>query len=317
MILRINPNIEIVFFMEKEDVTLRKYLENIGVLKIFVDNTNTLEDIIKSIEYENIETANLSIEIEKLKQIIKENGYVKEEEKDDKPKNPKKGVKNKVIAIAGNYGSGKSLVTSILGKTFKKYNVNTIIVDFDIINSSINMLFKVPKYNSEYKVITEPEQCIRKISDNLDVFCGIDLLFDETNKIDYEKVKNLMELLKSKYDLILVDTSSETTLKYIKTVLLNVDKIIFLIEPSLLEIKKAENLLEIYIEDWEIPVNKFKIILNKVNINSIDEEIIKNMFNKIEIVGKLSFSSHYTAFSNDVRKECLMYNKYMKILEKI
>jgi Flp pilus assembly CpaE family ATPase len=115
----------------------------------------------------------------------------------------------------------------------------------------------------------------------------------------------------------LVDTSSETTLKYIKTVLLNVDKIIFLIEPSLLEIKKAENLLEIYIEDWEIPVNKFKIILNKVNINSIDEEIIKNMFNKIEIVGKLSFSSHYTAFSNDVRKECLMYNKYMKILEKI
>jgi CO dehydrogenase nickel-insertion accessory protein CooC1 len=308
--------------MEKENNNLRKFLENIGIFKIFVDNVNTISEIIKSIEYENIEineNANLSLEIEKLKQIIKENAYPKQENETNKEikVDASKNFKNKVIAIAGNYGSGKSLVTTILGKTFKKYNISTIIVDFDIINSSINMLFRVPKYNNDYNVITNPEQCIRKISNKLDVFCGIDLLFNEENKIDYEKVKNLFEFLKIKYDLILIDTSSETTLKYIKTVLLNVDKIIFLLEPSILEIKKAENLLEIYIEDWGIPINKFKILLNKVNSNSIDEDILKNIFNKIEFIGKLSFSSHYTAFSNNVRKEILNYNKYMKILNKI
>jgi cellulose biosynthesis protein BcsQ len=304
--------------MEKENLELKTYLENLGVSKILYNNTINLNEILKSITYENSETANLSLEIEKLKQIIEENGYVKNDKiKAVKEKDIKIDKLKKVIAITGNYGSGKSLVSVILGKTLKKYNINTIIVDFDIINSSINMLFRVPKYTLEYKTITDPNQCIRKISTNLDVFCGIDLLFNEENKIDYEKVRNLFENLKNKYDLVLVDTSSETNLKYIKTVLLNVDKIIFLIEPSMLEIKKSQNLLEIYIENWEIPINKFKIILNKVNNNSIDEEILKNIFNKIDIVGRLSFSSNYTAFSNDVSKGNLMYNKYMKMLNKI
>lgn len=313
MISKINQYIEIIFFMEKEDNSLRKFLEKFGVTKIFIDNTNSLEEIIQIIEKntqpQTIEN-NLSLEIEKLKQIIENNQYYQNSlnnQKDNKlgknnPKNLKKEFENKIIAVAGSYGSGKSLITAQLGKAAKQQNIHTLIVDFDIINNSINMLFKVPKYNNEYKTENYPDQCIRKVDKYLDIFCGIDLLFNEDNKISYEKVKELFENLRSKYDLILVDTSSETTLKYVKTVLLNCDKIIFLIEPNLLDIKKAENLLEIYIEDWEIPLGKFNIILNKVNSASIDDEILMNIFGKIKIIGKLNFSTSYMVFVNDTPK---------------
>ena len=307
MILKINQYIEIIFFMEEENGSLRRFLERVGVSKIFIDNSNTIEEIIIAIGDEK--NNNISLEIEKLKLAIEEN-----KEKQIKTKKFKKTVTSKVVAIAGNYGSGKSLITTQLGKCARMQKLHTIIIDFDIINSSINILFKIPKYNSNYKVITNPIQCIHKIDNYLDVFCGIDLLFNEGNKISYEKVKSLFENLKERYDLILVDTSSETTLKYMKTIFLNCDKILFLIEPNILDIKKSENLIEVYLEDWEIPISKFNIILNKVNSASIDTEILRHLFEKIRIIGKLNFSTSYMGLANDIKIGNIILNKYKKIL---
>lgn len=288
--------------MEKEDFSLRKFLEKQGISKIFIDNTISLDEIIKGIK-DDKNNDNLALEIEKLKQIIEEKKYYKVDKKEKyKSRKIKKESENKVIAMAGNYGSGKSLITAELGKAGEQLKYHTIIVDFDIINNSINMLFKIPKYNLEQNRITDFKQCIHKVSEYLDIFCGVDLLFNETNKISYEKVKNLFEDLKNKYDLILVDTSSETALKYVKTILLNSDKILFLIEPNLLDIKKSERLLEVYIEDWEIPINKFNIVLNKANSASIDDGILVNIFEKIKVIAKINFSTVYTVFANDFQK---------------
>ena len=102
-----------------------------------------------------------------------------------------------------------------------------------------------------------------------------------------------------------------------KVVLANVDKVIFLLEPNLLEIKKAEGLLEIYIEDWEIHPKKIEILLNKVNINSVDQEIVKEIFGSFKIIGKINFSFKFTELANNVREGDLGLNKYVKILEKI
>ena len=149
------------------------------------------------------------------------------------------------------------------------------------------------------------------------MFCGIDALFTEENKISFEKVEKLISDLKDVYDLILIDTSSETTLKFMKVVLANVDKIVFLLEPNLLEIKKAENLLEIYIEDWEINPKKIEILLNKVNVNSVDQDVVKEIFGSFKIVGKINFSIKFTEFANNIREGDLGLNKYIKILEKV
>ena len=306
-ILEINKELEIVFFMEDDNLRLRNFLEKKGITKIFLDGEYGINEIIQKI-LKNNNSNNLNIEIEKLREIINN-------QKIDIEENNKKFKDCKVIAISGCYGSGKSLTTSLLGEAAKKIKLKTIIIDFDIINNSINTIFKIKKYNY-YENTSKIENFITHVSNNLDIFCGIDLLFNEKNKISYEKVEDLISELKDIYDLILIDTSSETALKFIKIVLANVDKIIFLVEPNLLEIKKAENLLEIYIEDWEVYPNKIQILFNKVNNNSIDEEILKEIFGKFKILGKIKVSNKFTDVANSMKAENLL-SKYMKILTKL
>lgn len=302
-VFEINKEIEIIFFLENENSPIRKFLERKGITKIY-DMADYNEEDIKNYILEEKMQPNINTEIEELKKLIhREKG--------------KNFLKNpKVIAISGNYGSGKSLITSLLGKSAKKSGIKTIIVDFDIINNSINTIFRIKKYK-EYENRRDVECFITHISTNLDVFCGIDALFTEENKISFDKVEELMMKLKDKYDLILIDTSSETSLKFMKVVLANVDKIIFILEPNLLEIKKAESLLEIYVEDWEIYYKKIEILLNKVNTNSVDLDIVKEIFGKFKIIGKINFSFKFTELANDIREGDLGLNRYIKILEKI
>lgn len=301
-ILEINKEIEIIVFMENEDWKLKSFLEKKGIYKIFIDGQYGINEIINKIL--SSEGKSYNIEIEKLKEMINSN------------KNKNVFKTTKVIAISGNYGSGKSIITSLFGEAGKKLKMKTIIIDFDIINNSINTIFRIKKPNG-FENNDKIENFITHISNNLDVFCGINSLFTENNKISYEKVENLISDLKNMYDLILIDTSSETILKFIKIVLANVDKIVFLVEPNLLEIKKAENLLEIYVEDWEVHPKKIEILFNKVNSSSVDEEILKEIFGRFEIIGKIKNSKKFTDIANDIRSDNFILDKYMKILEKI
>ncbi len=286
--------------MEEENLRLRNLLEKKGISKIYTDGEYSLNEVVQKI-LRNETVDNYNIEAEKLRNLIS---------LEQKNKNFKS---SKVIAVSGCYGSGKSLTTSLLGEAARKNQIKTVIVDFDIINNSINTIFKIRKFNS----YEQNENFITHISNNLDVFTGIDVLFNERNKINYEKVENLISELRESYDLILIDTSSETVLKFIKVVLANVDKVIFLVEPNLLEIRKAENLLEIYVEDWEVHPKKIEILFNKVNSSSIDEEILKEIFGKFKIIGKIKLSDKFTDIANNIKSENLLINKYIKILSQL
>ncbi len=292
MIYKINEKIEIIVLIEKEDYRIRKSLEKIGVLKIFIESSFNVKKLANKNDKDMMFVQ--SQPINKEKNLYKKKIHI-----------------DKAIAIAGNYGSGKSVITAMLGKAAKNMNIKTIIIDFDILNNSINTLFRVPKC---VEASTKVSDYINTIANNLDVFCGIDMMFTEDNKISYEKVRDLIDELKNIYDLILIDTSSETTLKYIKVVIANCDKILFLIEPNLLEMKKAQRLLEVYIEDWEVPIDKISILLNKTNHNSIDKEIVKGIFNKFKIVGNIHFSNFYTSIANSIKVGPLTLKKYIAII---
>ena len=85
----------------------------------------------------------------------------------------------------------------------------------------------------------------------------------------------------------------------------------------MLEIKKAEKLLEIYIEDWGVSTNKFDIVLNKVTAGSIDDTILNNIFNNFKIIEKIDFSNKYTVLANDIKSINFGLNKYVKILNNL
>ena len=164
------------------------------------------------------------------------------------------------------------------------------------------------------------EELIIKINSKIDLIAEISLLFDGKYQISKVKIKSILSKLKEKYTTIIIDTSSECFLDYTKEIMKNSNINIFMVEPNLLEIKKAKNLLNIYINEWGIPQYNFQIVFNKYNENSIDSSILKNIFSGFTILGKLSHNSEYNLLINkndkgNLRKK--LQKEYMNTFQKL
>ena len=317
-IKKIIPSIEIILFLEKENEELKNFLISKGIFKIYLNNELSMEEIINIIDNLNINSnEDIREEIKILKEMIsKENNNKLEKKQKIKEKINKKNnnqnINGKIISISGLYGSGKSIISAILGVYFKSKRIKTLIIDFDIFNNSISTIFgvkKVPKNINKENIVFE--SLIIRRNKYLDLVCGIEFFFNNDNKIDDYKLKELFNKIKNKYDLIIIDTSSETYFKYSKLILNNSDKIIFLMGSNAVEIKKAKDLLKIYIEDWLIQKQKINILFNKININFVKNIIIKNIFNEIKIIGKIKFNNNYNLLINKNMNE-IFFSKNIK-----
>lgn len=313
-IKKIIPSIEIILFLEKENEELKNFLISKGIFKIYLNNELSMEEIINIIDNLNINSnEDIREEIKILKEMIsKENNNKLEKKQKINKKNNNQNINGKIISISGLYGSGKSIISAILGVYFKSKRIKTLIIDFDIFNNSISTIFgvkKVPKNINKENIVFE--SLIIKRNKYLDLVCGIEFLFNNDNKIDDYKLKELFNKIKNKYDLIIIDTSSETYFKYSKLILNNSDKIIFLMGSNAVEIKKAKDLLRIYIEDWLIQKQKINILFNKININFVKNIIIKNIFNEIKIIGKIKFNNNYNLLINKNMNE-IFFSKNIK-----
>jgi len=313
-------------------------------------------NILKNNKEKNIENNSAKDELEKLKKILSENNIeinlenknpIKINNKkyllkiiDEKIKennllqkiNYSKNNKNlinekcKIISILGIGGVGKSIITIGLAKTLKKENKKVLIIDFDILNNSLHTILGVNKYPEKIKEKIKKNNLIKskiqmenlkiKINKNLDLISGINLLFDSKYKISSEKVKFILKELQENYNYIIIDNTSECFFDYTKNIILNCDYSILILEPNILEIQKAKKLLNIYTEKWKIEKDKIKIIMNKYNKNSIDENIIKDIFSKYKILGKIDYSEIYNILI-EKRFDENIFNKIMNSYKKI
>ena len=240
-----------------------------------------------------------------------------------------KNQRKEIVCVSGTSGVGKSIFSINLAKSFMQEENKILIIDFDILNNSLHTILGIKKYPEKIKnkiknnnLLDEIkiEDLIIKINNKLDLISGINLLFDSKYKISSIKIKNILEKLKQIYEIIIIDTSSECFFDYTKEIIKNSNVNIFITEANLLEIKKAKNLLNIYINDWNIPQNNFNILFNKYNENSIDISILKNIFSGFSILGKLDINSKYNLLINKNNVNSLeknLKNEYLKISKKI
>ena len=330
-IKNINSNIEIIIFLENKNTELENYLYAKGIYNIFYNNQIEIEEIIKIINNKNIEINN---ELKEIKQMLLE--------KQKNKVNNKKIILNKlinifnkkqkydlkeekIISVTGTNGVGKSIFTINLANSLSNSKNKILIIDFDILNNSLHTILGIKKYSQKIRnkiknnnLLKEIkiEELIIKINSKIDLVSGINLLFDSKYKISSEKVKNILSKLKEKYEIIIIDTSSECFFDYTKEIIKNSNLNIFILEANLLEIKKAKNLLNIYINNWEIPQESINILFNKYNENSIDISILKKIFSEFNILGKLSFNPQYNLIinKNNINKlNTILKNEYLKI----
>lgn len=338
-IKEINHFIKIIILVQRESEDIKNIMMAIGIKDVFYGNDISIQKLEIAINRSKTTEELLTEEVNNLKEIIlneknkkhnlidfnkfKEKNY-KNIFKENKYKNletkRENNKRSKVISIIGSSGVGKSIFCSNFSLVFK--NKKTLIIDFDILNKSIKTIFGVKEKiaeEDEFWNNGKTSNLITKISTNLDLICGIDVIFESGDKQEKERVIEILDELKNKYDVILLDTSSECFIDYTKEIIKYSDFSIFLVEANLIELKKAKKLLEIYINNWKIKKEKINIIFNKYNKNSIDNDILKKLFLDFNIIGQLKLDEKYNYMinknTNYINKE--LKAEYERIKEKV
>lgn len=202
---------------------------------------------------------------------------------------------NNVIKISGNSGSGKTTLSIIMTLLLsKKYKI--LLIEENKNNTIISSLLDT------YQLNQLDNNEMKKIKNNFYLLNNLYFVNKKINILEY------LNKIKKEFDYIIIDSDSsfeETENKEI------INKIIFLLEPNLLEIKKAKN---------KINKKNIKIILNKINMNSIDDEIIKNIISQ-KIIGKINYTKNINLFINhQFNLNCLNKkekNNFLEIIKKI
>ena len=311
----ISRKIKIIIFLEKTDDELEKYLFENKIYKIFYNNEVGINDLINIINNDQLNNEELKQEIEKLKELLlkKENNIDKNiTNKNIQKENNLQKKQGKIICILGTSGVGKSIISVNLAKA-NIYSKNKIlIIDFDLINNSINTILGVGKSNikiEENKELKYQKNKIIKTNKKIDL-----LIFAEQNIHNFIP---LLNELKKIYNYIFIDTNS-TELIEINIEIINVsDLILFISDTNLLEINKSIKLLDKYINKFKINKNCFNIIFNKYNSESINIKLLKNIFSEFNILGYLKYNEKYNKLINKNNKNNFfnkkIRNEYLKL----
>ena len=321
-IQEINKTLWIIIILEKENKELENVLLAKGKTSIFYNNQIRVIDLIETITKKQ-EKEKLEQEIENLKKMVeKEKGQIvgsveekidvkretieesqkiEQEIETEYEKNKtwwkiaKQGEKRETmtICITGVPGIGKSVFAINLAKVLKKMKKKVLIIDLDSVTKSILTL--LGKSSKQTKIVEQN---------------GIQVL--EKNEKSEEEINKFLQKKNQKYDNIIIDTPAEWFQKEIQQVMEISNQIIFLTEANIIQLKKSKKILEFYQEKWKIPTEKIKIVLNKNQGESIDFEVLKEIFNKTTILGKIDFIENYNALINYGMKESLIEKKIKK-----
>ena len=298
------------------EIINKKYNEKINVKKV-------------------IEEKNININLEKIKEIKNK----KEKFNSNKSVFAKKTIpinnlayskqnliptRKEVISILGPNGIGKSVFSILLAKNIE--NKKSIIIDFDILNNSIQTLLGIKKYEEKiHKKINKNNlinhnqkinKFIIKTNLNIDLLSGMNLILDPNYKLSYKKMNEVINELKEDYDVIIFDTAPYNFLEYTKEIINLSNKSIFISGANLLELKKSQKLLSIYEEDWNISKDKINIVFNKCTVQSINDEALKEIFRNYNILGKIQLNDYYDSIINKNMSEKSKLHKEIQAIKK-
>ena len=232
--------------------------------------------------------------------------------------------RKEVISILGPNGIGKSVFSILFAKTME--SKKSIIIDFDILNNSLHTIMGVKNYEAKIKrkiksndLITNKNilnKSILHTNLKIDLLPAMNIILDPNYKLSNIKMKNIIDELKDIYDLIIIDTSSDTFFDYTREMINCSNKAIFISGANILEVRKSEKLLDIYNKDWNIENEKINIVFNKCTKKSLDDNLLREIFNKYNILGKIQLSDYYDLVVNKNMTEQSTLQKEIENIKK-
>ena len=269
-----NKKIDLAIINEKIDgeislnELIKKIKEKIRNIEIIIITEKSDEIKNEICRFKNIKIYETKkIKIKKIMKLINT-------EKEYKNSNNLEIKQKNVITITGASGVGKSVISIILSKLNE--DSNNLLIEFNNQeNQDVSTLLKIRSKN-----------IIKKIDNNLSLI--------STNKINIIK-KILSE---EKFENIIIDVGNKIR-KEEKQFILTNSKIITIIEPNLIGVKKGDILIKQYIKDLKINEENIKVLINKKNKNSIYKELIKKIFNEINIIGEIKYNNKYEKLLNN------------------
>ena len=318
-IIKIKNNLKIIVFLKEKDETIENFLISKNIFEIYY--MSNIEEFFYKI---NINNEMKHDDIEEIKKLIN-NNIKKIENYDNKNTTKKKKKRNimlnrtikedyadnekkEIIVITGNNGAGKSIISAIFSDFLIKHNKKVLLIDMDFNYSTISSLFdKKNKKNNDLIV---------NIKSNFDIIFDLKKYLFQSN-FNYEFIYKELSKFRIIYDSIIIDLPGDKEKEMVKEMLQLSDKIIYLFEPNLIELQKANLNLESYINDLKIDSNKIKLILNKSNKYKIDKNILTSVFSEYEIIGDVEYSEMLNLVINKMVINELAVNFFEKTFQNI
>lgn len=167
-----------------------------------------------------------------------------------------------------------------------------------------NKFEKINNLYNQYSDRIENNNCEKEKQNEIKInFINkyIDLISENNKMVNEVDIIKKIKKEKENYDIILVDIENEVK-NYFFTLIEEIDKIIFLTEANVLQIKKSKIYLEKIVRNYKIEKEKINIVCNKVKEETLCVNILKNVLKEYNILGKI----------NDVRNSNLLINHNMK-----
>lgn len=293
----VKPSAKIILFVEKLDETYKGFLYANDVFNIIESDKATFTSIIDMIDAKG-------------KQVVYKNAPIYNYDMDFEQENFNV-ITRKTISVFGATGAGKSYMSSLIAHIIsKKMKLNTLLIDMDVQNSSLDLYNNISAASGLNSLMEEIDNDnfdanifssnISKAHRNtkLSYLTNNVSLFDLQNKLSdryYEKIYNEAS---NKYDVCVIDLPSAPFLDAVPYFLNKSDEIFFVLNPNFISVRQSIKLMDLIVNVWGISKSKIHVILNKVSTNSLGGNQVSSMLNNQEIQAQIRFDSNIEAVIN-------------------
>ena len=307
----INKKINIIIFLEKEELEKINKLKKLEIKNIYIKNKliiNEKKKINNNKLLKNKKTNN------KLNNKIKDKKIINKKTKEKNIKN------NKIIFIYGNKKTGKTTIANLILIYLLKLNKKILLIN---INKKIenNYLKIFSNYNiKEEKKIKNKNNNKNKIYKfEIKINSNMTFLPIINQKMIYSEIKSFLLKCSKKYDYILVDSGNTGNYK-IKQIIMQTSNVkIKVIDPNILGIKDIEGNIETEKVEKQNNNSSLHIIYNKYYFNSVSPLIFKNILKNFKNIHTIFYQKEFIKLSEKIQKSenIRLKNNIKKKLEKI